>query len=66
MNTGKRDRFYPLVMGWLVFTTLVMPPLVFTRRWSSQTIDGLMQAFPVPGWAEICDLSSLSPSLSPQ
>jgi hypothetical protein len=44
---SKRDRFYPWVMGWLVFTTLVMPQLVLTRslvqsdyRWSYAGFSG--------------------------
>jgi hypothetical protein len=48
MTTGKSDRLYPLVMGWLVFTTLVMPPLVLTRSliqprypWSNAGFSGV-------------------------
>jgi hypothetical protein len=48
MTTGKSDRLYPLVMGWLVFTTLVMPRLVLTRsliqpryRWSNAGFSGV-------------------------
>lgn len=47
MKAGKRDRLYSLIMGWLVFTTLVMPPLVLTRslvqpsyRWSNAGFSG--------------------------
>gem|GEM_PF-5700467 len=47
MKTDKRDHLYPWVMGWLVFTTLVMPQLVLTRslvqpryRWSYAGFSG--------------------------
>jgi hypothetical protein len=47
MKTGEKDRLFPWVMGWLVFTTLVMPPLVLTRslvqptyRWSNLGFSG--------------------------
>jgi hypothetical protein len=48
MTTGKSDRLYVLVMGWLVFTTLIMSPLVLTRslvqpryRWSNAGFSGV-------------------------
>jgi hypothetical protein len=47
MATNNRDHLYPWIMGWLVFTTLVMPQLVLTRslvqsgyRWSSYGFSG--------------------------
>jgi hypothetical protein len=47
MTIDKTDRLYPWVMGWLVFTTLIMPPLVLTRslvqpryRWSYAGFSG--------------------------
>ena len=48
MQTHARDRLHATVMGWLVFTTLVMPPVVLTRslfqpdyRWSSMGFSGV-------------------------
>jgi hypothetical protein len=48
MTIDKRDRLYPWVMGWLIFSTLVMPPLVVTRslvqpryRWSYAGFSGI-------------------------
>jgi hypothetical protein len=47
VTTSRRDRFYLWVMGWLVFTTLVMPQLVLARsliqsdyRWSYAGFSG--------------------------
>ena len=47
MTTDTKDRLYPWVLGWLVFTTLVMPQLVLTRslvqpryRWSNAGFSG--------------------------
>jgi hypothetical protein len=47
MLTDRKDRLYPWVMGWLVFTTIVMPQLVLTRtlvqsdyRWSYAGFSG--------------------------
>jgi hypothetical protein len=47
MKTAERDRLHLWIMGWLVFTTLIMPPLVLTRslvqptyRWSNLGFSG--------------------------
>jgi hypothetical protein len=47
MKTDKADRLHFWIMCWLVFTTLVMPPLVLTRslvqptyRWSNLGFSG--------------------------